>query len=215
RPDLRRIAEGGEGEAEGLEGGGTTIDVEKLSKALQFIDKATQFFAVHTTYAEARAYLHRYENLRTRATCILRAAVLQTLENCQRSVTAALQKSLTEDSSSSSSPAEERRDRGERGAELEKIRGEKSFSSSSAIDDDKSREGVRDRGIDGEGEKGRRSSPRDGGDRREGRDSRSRVLLDISIYHIPFRVAGMTLKPLIQQLLAERYQKGLHESYGR
>lgn len=84
-----------------------------------------------------------------------------------------------------------------------KIVRDKSLPSSSVIDEDGSREEVRERGIDREGRKGR-----------EGGDRRSRVLLDISIYHIPFRVAGLTLKPLIQ-LLAERCQKGLHESYGR
>ncbi|CBZ51400.1 conserved hypothetical protein [Neospora caninum Liverpool] len=72
-------------------GGGGTLDVPGLAKALEFIDEAAQFFSVHPDYAEASAYLRKYELLGTRARAVVRSAVLQSLEACQASVERRLQ----------------------------------------------------------------------------------------------------------------------------
>ncbi|PFH32519.1 hypothetical protein BESB_018370 [Besnoitia besnoiti] len=87
-------------------GGGTSLDVSSLAKALEFIDEATQFFAIHPDYAEASTYLRNYGTLRMRTRAVIRAAVLQSLEACQASVEKRMQQRRTGGEASASSGAQ-------------------------------------------------------------------------------------------------------------
>lgn len=159
-----------------------------------------------TPVSQAHTYLSRYESLRTRATCILRTAVLQTLENCQRSVLAAQQKSSAGQSSAScpSSQHDAKTDQGGGGGGGEERGGREGVDAEGKMPSD-------DRSVSTFSSSSSGGGVLGGGG--VGKGGRVR-LLDISIYHVPFRLAGLTLKPLTT-LLSERYQRGVHESYGR